>query len=707
MKNYFFKNRILIFIILIWPYIYLSPLTLGFLAVGNDFDLIYFSYKRYIAEMLSAGIIPLWSPVDGNGFSLIFNPFAQYFYLPGWTLYLIHFVTKNLSLYIFLLYTIFAISIFSLGIFYWLKSLKIDQSIAFFSVLIIACSLKVTELLRFPNAAHAVAWMPWILYGINLMMINDKKKSFLIIFFSNLFILTAGYPYFIVYSLFLFIPYIIVTPFVFHNNDYLKNFYKIINFYYLIFLAFLSSYLVALPWLLKVRDLMKSLVDRTENNWDFATEHTFYWKDTIGSWIFPSASSSEGWYYSGIIVSFIIFFGLVTILFNQKRIEYFDKRIFIYSIIFIFLITYFSWGKHSALFIWSWENIPLIGSLRTWPRINIIIVPFMILIFSISLKYLTIYFKEKNKDELKKILKLIVGIFIFITILQFLFYFYEFQNKDYWDFWQKKRFDAAINFLPSLFGNILRLYDGLIYILFSIFSACFLIFVLYKENILNNLNFFYSIILLIVSLELFALSNLQWSIPEWKTKFYKMEKPLDKLRNGFTSSRIIDTVKGNEYFRDNRSFNVNYPDNYGYDKHAKNFSTYFQRYNGVKNNNISESDIKLVKFFYGASNEAKKIFLSNSLDHTNIVSFVTDSKSFEKENDFKIKVLIDEYDGNKLALEVMTKKAGWLSFIDNWDDGWVAFINGKKVPIYKLLDSYKSIQIKKGFSKVKFQYKPW
>jgi hypothetical protein len=186
--------------------------------MGNDFDLIYFSYKRYIAEMLSEGIIPLWSPFDGNGFSLIFNPFAQYFYIPGWILYLIHFITKNLSLHTFLLYTIFAISIFSLGIFYWLKSLKIDQITAFFSALVIACSLKVTELLRFPNAAHAAAWIPWTLYGINLMISGNKKKSFFIIFFSNFFILTAGYPYFIIYSLFLFFPYIIFISFLFNSK---------------------------------------------------------------------------------------------------------------------------------------------------------------------------------------------------------------------------------------------------------------------------------------------------------------------------------------------------------------------------------------------------------------------------------------------------------------------------------------------------------
>jgi len=707
MKNNILKNRLLILIIFIWPFVYLFPLTFGFLAVGNDFDLIYFSYKRYIAEMLSAGIIPLWSPVDGNGFSLIFNPFAQYFYIPGWTLYLVHFITKNLSLHTFLLYTIFAISIFSLGIFYWLKSLKIDQTIAFFSSLIIACSLKVTELLRFPNAAHAAAWMPWILYGINLMIEENKKKSLLVIFFSNLFILTAGYPYFIVYSLFLFIPYILFIPFIFYDYNILKFNSKTINFYFLIFLTFVSSYLVAMPWLLKVRNLMSRLVDRTENNWDYATEHAFNWKDSIGSWVFPPASSTEGWYYSGIIVSFIIFFGLITVLLNQKKISYFDKRIFIYSLIFILLITYFSWNKYSVLFTWSWENIPLIGSLRTWPRINIIIVPFIILLFSLSLKFLTEYFKKNIKEDKSRIIKFLVGIFIFVSIIQYSFYLFDFQNEEYWNFWQEKRFSTAINSTPVLVGNILKLYDGPIYLIFGILSTIFLITVSLNKKIQNNLNFFYTSILLIVALELFVISNIQWGLSEWKTKFYKTENPLEKLRNGFISRRIIDTVKGNEYFRDNRSFNVNYPDNYGYDKHAKNFSTYFKRYNGLKNNNISDEEIRLVNFFYGASSEAKKIFLSSSLDHRNIVSFIEDSISFEKTNDIQIKIIIDEYDGNNLAIEIVSDKEGWLSYIDNWDYGWIATVNQKKVPIYKLLESYKSIKIKKGFSKVKFQYKPW
>jgi hypothetical protein len=707
MKNNILKNKLLIFLILIWPYIYLFPLTLGLIVVGNDFDLIYFSYKRYIAEMLSVGIIPLWSPVDGNGFSLIFNPFAQYFYIPSWILYLIHFITKNLTLHIFLLYTVFAISIFSLGIYFWLKSLKINQTLAFFSALIIACSLKITELLRFPNAAHAAAWMPWILYGINLMIESNKKKSFFIIFFSNLFILTAGYPYFIVYSLFLFIPYIIFVPFLFSNYNFLKPTYKLFHFYILIFLTFSFSYLIALPWLLKVRLLMKSLVDRTKNDFDYATSHEFFWKDTVGSWLFPPSASAEGWYYSGIIVSIIIFLGIFIIFFNQKKINNFDKKLFIYSIIFILFITYFSWGRYSALFIWSWENVPLIGSLRAWPRINIIITPILILLFSISIKYLLTYFNEKNEQKLNKIIKFLVGVFILLIIIQFVFYFFDFQNDEYWNFWQKKRFDAAIISLPTFLGSILKLYDGPFYMFFNIFSTTFILFILLNKKYQKRISVFYASILLLVSSELFALSNLQWSIAEWKTKLSKTNDPLNKLRNGFNSSKIIDTVKGNEYFRDNRYFNVNYPDSYGYNNHANNFSMYFQRYGGIKKENVNENEIKLVKLFYGSSAEAKKIFLSKSINYNNIISFIKDSNSFEKNNDFEIKILINEYDGNNLKLEVTSKNEGWLSFIDNWDYGWVAFVNKNEVPIYRLLGSYKSVKIKKGFSKVVFQYKPW
>ncbi len=701
--NFLLKKKTSIIIILLWPYIFLFPITFGFISIGNDFDLIYFSYKRYIAEMLVEGIVPLWSPAEGTGFSLIFNPFAQYFYIPGWINYIIHFFSKNLTLHNYVLYTISAISIFSLGTFYWLRTLKIDHFVALLSALLVACSLKVTELMRFPNAAHAAAWMPWILYGINLMILYNKKLSILIIFLSNLFILTAGYPYFIVYSLFLFVPYIIFIPLIL-NESRKNNLKNNLFFYFYISIPFALSYLVALPWLLRVKEFLNSLVDRTENNWEFSTEHIFYWKDTIGSWIFPPASSTEGWYYSGILVSILIFFVLIILLLNTKKLNHSDRKLIIYSTIFLLFITYFSWGKYSILFEWSWNNIPLIGSLRTWPRINIVLVPFIILLSAISFKYLLSFIDENNQKFLNKLIIIFIGIFTFLFCLQLIFYIFGFQNEEYWNFWQKKRFDAAITALPTFFGNILKLFNGEIYLFFNLLCLIFFITII---NIRLKKQFIFIIVTLIVSSELFILSNLQWGLDKWKTNLTKTENSLELLKEGFLSPRIIDTVKGNEYFRDNRTFNVNYPDNYGYDSHAKNFTKYFQRYGGKSKKNILNKNLDDIKLFYGASEEGKRIFFSQSIKHENISSFIFDSNNFEFVSDFQTEILMDKFDGNKLELNVTSNQEGWLSYIDNWDKGWIVFINGEKSEIYKLFNSYKSINIKKGFSKVKFEYKPW
>ena len=698
-----------ILLLILWPYLFLFPYTFELISVGNDFDLIYFSYKRYIAELLSSGVIPFWSPAEGTGLSLIFNPFSQYFYIPGWINYIIYFIKNNLSLHDYVVYTISAFSIYSLGIFFWLRSLKIDFWIAFTVSIVTVCSLKITETIRFPNAAHSAAWMPWILYGINLINKNFTLKNFLLIFLSNFFLVTAGYPYFIVYSLFLFIPYIVIfVPIVLKKRIFSKD-----NFlqYTKTSLPFISSYLLASPWLIKVKSFLKSLVDRTNANWEFATEHEFFWKDALGSWIFPPASSTEGWYYFGIITTILIFFSLYIFFFKKKFFNE-EKHFVLYSLFFILFITYFSWGEHSIIFKWFWKYAPLIDSLRTWPRINIILLPFIALLLSVSIKQFYQVIKTK-KNYINLLSNDNVKIFLFISliifILQITFIKLNFYNDDYWNFWQKKRFDYAIENLPYYISSFLQLYNGLIYVIFNFIILFIIIFVFFRKKIqINNLKIYVSIfVIMATTFELFALSNIQWSIIGWKTKIVKTEKPLDELKSAFISKRILGTVKGNQYFRDNKKFNINYPDNYGYDSHAKNFSTFFKRYNGEIIENIKPETINSVKKFYGLDEDAKKIFFTKNNYYIDINNFVQSSEKDELSSKFQYNFIIEKYDGNTLEIDISTESDGYLSYIDNWDPDWVAFINNRQVDINKLFNSYKIIKIKKGFSNIKFQYKPW
>ena len=205
------RTKIIIYSLLIFfPFVALSPFTFQFIEVGNDFELYYYAYKKYIFEFLKFGHFPLWSPVEAAGYSLIFNPLAQSVYFPSWVLYFFSFLIGDLSKYSFLIYTISAISIFNIGLYLYLRTFNINFKIVLTTVLITSFSLKVTELLRFPNALHAFAWFPWILYGINSVLLNfNYKKYFIIIFVSCLMLLTAGYPYFIFYGTVLFSSYFV------------------------------------------------------------------------------------------------------------------------------------------------------------------------------------------------------------------------------------------------------------------------------------------------------------------------------------------------------------------------------------------------------------------------------------------------------------------------------------------------------------------
>ena len=169
------KSNLFYFILFIWPFIFLLPLSSGYIAMGNDFDLIYYSYKKYIFEFWQDGQLPFWSPSEGAGFSLIYNPFAQFFYIPSWILFFICDLKNSFSLYDYLIYTIFGISIYCLGQYQWLKSIKFSNNeIKYVVTLLVPTTLLITNFLRLPNAIQTICWLPFLLLGINYTL--NKKK---------------------------------------------------------------------------------------------------------------------------------------------------------------------------------------------------------------------------------------------------------------------------------------------------------------------------------------------------------------------------------------------------------------------------------------------------------------------------------------------------------------------------------------------------
>ncbi len=695
------NNRLSIFILIIIPFIYLFPHTFQLIEMGNDFELLYYSYKKYIFEFIKVGHFPLWSPGESLGYSLIFNPFAQYFYPPSWILYLFCFLIGDLSKHTYLLYTIFGISIYNIGQYLWLRRLNIDIKYCLIATLITCFGLKLNEILRFPNAIHTICWFPWILYGMTLSInINNKIKSSLILFFSTVFILTAGYPYYILYGLILFSFYFFFISF----NKVKSTIYIKVETqeYFKFFLNNLIPPLIALliifPWINGISEIMEITRDRNLNNINFSLGYSSNLIDQLGSWIFPPISIAEGYYYFGSVATLIIIFYTINFIFDKNKKD-FEKYFFIFFIIFFIFNYQFAAAENSLIFKVIWNKIDFIKNFRAFARINILLIPLFSVLFCFAIKKIV----ERNYS-INFFLTILFTTIIVLFLQIFLIEFSDLKNT-YWEEWQGKRLLQAANdfkFLKLFFIS----YSSYIYSIFFILS--FITLILIKKYYLESLASIF-IILLIVS-ELFVLSNIQWAIP---SKYYDSndynslnKNPMYGLRKSFVSERVITEVKGNTYFRNLRKFNVNYFDVFGVDKHTKIFDKFYKR-NGEIKDGIDLEVVKKVNFLWGVNKNNKKVFFSKSIDHNSVSNLVDDI--FENQENFNESIVIDieKYNGDEIEINFNSEKDGYIIFLDNWSPGWEVFVNMERKIIKKVLGTYKSVKVGIGNNKIKFIYEPW
>tara|TARA_Y100000590_G_C15698179_1_gene1005903 strand:- start:77 stop:2107 length:2031 start_codon:yes stop_codon:yes gene_type:complete len=676
--------------------------------MGNDFELLYYSYKKYIFEFIRVGHFPKWLPTDSSGYSLIFNPFAQYFYPLSWILYSISALVGDLSKYLFWLYTVFGLSIYNIGQYLWLRAIKIEIKYAFIATLITCSGLKLTEILRFTNAVHAIAWLPWILLGITLSVQKNKKiYSYLIIFASTLMLFTAGYPYYIFYGAilcsiyFLFLLSTKVKTVLFELE--IKNFNSNLRFFFNCFIPSIISLLIVSPWFFKIGEIMKITTSRNLIDIKFSSILNSNYIDQLGSWVFPPFALAEGWYYFGIINTILILIFFLS-FFLLKNINSRKEKLILIFFLVLFIVNFqFASAENSFLFRFFWENLDFLKNFRIFSRMNIILIPIFSILIALALKKIAENEYGFTKITSKSIFLIITPI-IFIIVLQI--YFIEISNfkNIYWDAWQLKRIIFASDQITYL-SKVFLSHDNYWYLFFTLISFVFLL--LYSKI---KKQLVIPFILFLTFSELFILSNLQWAIPKNyynQNQYNYLEKdPVKSLQNSFKKENIVAEIKGNSYFRNLRTFNINYFDDFGIDKHSKLINKYFNRDGSLKNN-LSDKEIASLKYFYGLDISKKRLFFSKSIQHNNILDLVEDIKKSEKNHNVIFDIKYDKYLGDEVSFILNTEEDGFVTFVDNWAPGWKAKRNGKDVEMFKTLETYKSVKVSKGKNEIFFKYYAW
>lgn len=680
-------------LVFIWPFIYCYRLIINgesySSAIENDFNFLYYNYKVYLLDKLNNFNFPLWSPSESCGFAFYSNPFTQSFYPLNVLLVLLYKINNGYSYADHQKFAVLGISIFAVGLLLWLRSLKINLRYAILSVCIVSVSFKITEVLRFPNAVHTIAWLPFILYGCTLAL--DKRKYILtcfIIFASLIMMITAGYLYYVYYSFFLIVPYIILIFYLKKKNycftEIEFNFRKYILS---VCTAFACAFAICYPYLLKVKELLSQTVDRGGNSFEYSTSFEFTFSDTIGSLIFPPAAQMEGWYYFGMVSLLLVMCIYIYILINKSNFKA-QFYILLFILIWYLIISYITYGKDSYLFIFLWNYFPGFSGLRAWGRMNIIFLPvFAYLLANASGLFMKILgeskFKGKKKDQSYNnfiICFIILYVIIFVIQLTFL-------NDSYFD-----------SYWTDYFKSSFEDFNESIFIFNSVLSFALLIILIMISRYINNkylLPVFLITVFAVSVIDLYPAGSRQWTVaenPETERKVLNIDE---------ANTNSVGAVR---FFK------------YGTVSLTENFLTgylvnwHYERYlNFLKNNKLNEfinTGEKITSDFrtFLGLNDGKRIFCSENIGYISPYEFISDSKNFE--TSFLSELKIMKYNGDELDLEIDLKENGYCSFIDNWDPDWKATVNGEEINIERLFGTFKSVKLEKGKNIIKFKYSP-
>lgn len=708
-----FLSLVLVFV---WPFVFLLPYTVAFggwfLSLGNDFAPLYYNYKVYLLDHLSHFSFPLWSPSEAAGFPFYSNPFASVFYPLNLLLAVYYRLAGGVTYLDYQRFAVLGISIFSLGLFAWLRQFNLSLRAVLFATLVVAVSYKLTEILRFPNAIHAAAWYPWILFALTKIWRSSSWKGalqagVLLVVYVTL-LITAGYPYYVYYAFFLLGPYLVFLALLDRYDSRLTGQpFGWKRPLVTLFLSGVAAVLICGPYYYRISLLMQQTTDRGGGSFEYSTTEAFNLTDTLGSLVFPLSAQFEGWYFFGFLGLLLILLCLahggrpVSLLRKDQaaagaaRQPGFRAGFFIalYWLIWFILISYITYGRESYLFTWLWKYAPLFASLRVWGRMNIILVPviawFLALAFQdFEARYLSL--RPAAQDQKKSLwVDTLVLTTAYTVVLSLQIYFLANELFDgYWIVYFALKYAPALSIpAEALSANI-----GISFILFG-FAAYLILLALiwlpFEKRLVwstEQANRFGRFIL--VSFVAFSALNLLTIGPwVWSHGIRFADSP-KVLNIKALSKQALTTPRTDREWTIslNATFNAGVIPNW-----------YFERYNGfrARTRNEPEAVNKLLGIIDG-----KRLFLSHSIAYSTVTAFLDDVDEFT--GNFQV----TSYTGDEIVVTTDTNLAGYLSFIDNWDPDWIASIDHRPVNIELLFGTFKSVPLPAGAHEVIFSYRP-
>lgn len=693
-------------LLIVWPFIYFWPyLIYGGLTPGNDFHGLYFRFKCYLLDLLANGKSPpIWSPTEAAGFPFRANPFTASYYPLNTVLAFFYRLNQGYSESDHVIFTLTAFSIFAVGTVIWLRVLGEKASGAILAALLFATCVKMSELLRFPNAAHAAAWIPWLLAGVTM---SFRAKIWplggAVCAIASYCLLTAGYPYYGYFSQFLIGPWVLLLLIPSFRRSLSERpeeqWVRQPLAIFTIFCGCMTSLVLLLPHLREMKQMLSSTTDRNGGNWEYSTAHDWTVTDILGSLVYPPRACTEGWYFFGVTALAVI------LLFTWEQLtrkpspegstQHANHRKFLWLCLALWLvITSITLGRQSPVFYVLWKFYPGFSSLRAWSRMNVVLLPVLALVFARSWNWCVgelsgtagqaLVNSPKKQDCLRRLIWIGLG----ISLVQFCLIFVT-SPEPYW-----------LNFFLAPQNPLIQWRSGLnwsVMILSPLFIGGLALLIRQSgpKRIIEKA-FGFPILLLLCSLETAGYGQLQWANQhsEWQEIRYRPQVQ-KSLEAGFYQPRLFTNTSVSLGV----SSQVGIMDNWYFDRYVQFLRRNTSNPEAIANNPTQMGPHPGLMQLLGVEG-GKRLFFVEHLEHSDCLKFVEAANEFEKQHSCRAEVKL--FNGDQLLLDVHMNRPGFLCYIDNWDSTWKCRVNSKSVPIQLLMGTFKAVELPAGQSEVYF-----
>ncbi len=707
-------------IVALWPFVYLASYLVTIMGLrlrpGNDFLVLYYRYKHYLLDVMATeGRIPLWSPSEAAGYPFFSNPFAAAFYPLNIPLAVFYRLVGGYSPYYHMVFTIAGLSIFSVGLHRWLRSLGTPLTASAFTAMAVGTSLRMTEILRLPNAVHAAAWIPWLLYGLTLATRSrGVLKGAALSAGSLAMLVTAGYPYYGYYLVFLVPPYLacLLIPRVRRaiapaGEPRARP---------VVALAasaggIAAGALLCLPYLWKVKQLLSQTGDRTGRDFSFSTAHEWGVTDTLGSLVYPPAAMAEGWYFLGV-ANLVVMTAFVVEAIRDRRTRPDDLVVVGTVGLWWALVTYITFGKHSLLFHVLWRWFPGFSSLRVWPRLNVVLLPLLAILLARAFAYLGSVLSATDGERpgrAGRVLAASSASYAAILALQVLLHGSG-QVNAYWTAYLDARAQGwPMEFQQIVASRLGALAAGVVAIAVSKawfllsgaagFAVLAMLLAVARRRALRQEAVAASLLLVFV-MEVAPLGLRQWAGPgapgDVRPRALQVRQA---IRASLVTSRswTYDTIQLRP------PFSVGTVSNWYFGRYIQ----FLHRSSISPDRTPTPEEIRATSGLERLMGlvDGRRLFVTRQLDHATVQGFLDDASATESECGASVRVA--DYDGDRLEAIVATGCEAYLSFVDNWDPDWRARADGRDVAIELLFGTFKAVRVGPGTRRVEFAYVPF